>query len=173
MRVAQTTPTACTASYSDEGDRHSFPTRRSSDLVITPAASLTKVTGGTFPFDGSAHAASVLVTGAGSLSLTPSPSYSGGCSAAPIHVAQTPCTASYSFAGDPDHTGSSGSAVITITQAPSVTTIGAGYIVIYNTLPHGVTANVTGAGGLNQAVAVVYTPGGSTVPLNPGPYTPR
>jgi len=129
------------------------------------------VTGGTFPFDGSAHAASVLVTGAGSLSLTPSPSYSGGCSAAPIHVAQTPCTASYSFAGDPDHTGSSGSAVITITQAPSVTTIGAGYMVIYNTLPHGVTANVTGAGGLNQAVAVVYNPGGSTVPLNPGTYT--
>src|SRR5205807_402691 len=248
--VAQTTPTACTASYSFAGDGDHTGSNDSATIVITPAASLTKVTGGTFPFDGSAHAASVLVTGAGSLSLTPSPSYSGGCSAAPIHVAQTPCTASYSFAGDPDHTGSSdsavititqapsvtvvsgggsfqfdglphgatasvtgagglsltplpsytsvtapihvaqtpctasysfagdpdhtgssGSAVITITQAPSVTTIGAGYMVIYNTLPHGVTANVTGAGGLNQAVAVVYNPGGSTVPLNPGTYT--
>jgi hypothetical protein len=86
-------------------------------------------------------------------------------------VAQTPCTASYSFAGDPDHTGSIGSAVITITQAPSVTTIGAGYTVIYNALPHGVTANVTGVGGLNQALPVVYVLGGSTVPLNPGTYT--
>src|SRR5439155_1516725 len=161
IHVAQTTPTACTASYSFAGDGDHTGSNDSAPIVITPAASLTKVTGGTFPFDGSAHAASVLVTGAGSLSLTPSPSYSGGCSAAPIHVAQTPCTASYSFAGDPDHTGSSGSAVITITQAPSVTTIGAGYMVIYNTLPHGVTANVTGAGGLNQAVAVVYNPGGS------------
>src|SRR5438552_2546882 len=171
IHVAQTTPTACTASYSFAGDGDHTGSNDSATIVITPAASLTKVTGGTFPFDGSAHAAGVLVTGAGSLSLTPSPSYSGGCSAAPIHVAQTPCTASYSFAGDPDHTGSSDSAVITITQAPSVTTIGAGYMVIYNTLPHGVTANVTGAGGLNQAVAVVYNPGGSTVPLNPGTYT--
>src|SRR2546428_1337646 len=73
------------------------------------------------PFDGSAHAASVLVTGAGSLSLTPSPSYSGGCSAAPIHVAQTPCTASYSFAGDPGPPGCTPSTVITLTQAPTVT----------------------------------------------------
>ena len=249
--MAQTTPTACTASYSFAGDGDHTGSNDSATIVITPAASLTTVSGaGIFVFDGSAHAASVLVTGAGSLSLTPSPSYSGGCSAAPIHVAQTPCTASYSFAGDPDHTGSSdsavititqapsvtvvsgggsfqfdglahgatvsvtgagglsltplpsytcvtapihvaqtpctasysfagdpdhtgssGSAVITITQAPSVTTIGAGYMVIYNTLPHGVTANVTGAGGLNQAVAVVYNPGGSTVPLNPGTYT--
>jgi hypothetical protein len=52
-----------------------------------------------------------------------------------------------------------------------VTTIGVGYTVIYNALPHGVTANVTGAGGLSQAVAVVYNPGGSTVPVNPGIYT--
>jgi hypothetical protein len=93
---------------------------------------------------------------------------------APTNVAQTqpiPCTASYTFAGDDNHNGSSGSAVITINKAVSVTMIGAGYTVIYNALPHGVTANVTGAGGLNQAVPVVYVLGGSTVPLNPGTYT--
>src|SRR5204862_2713129 len=99
-------------------------------IVITPAASLTTVSGaGSFVFDGSAHAASVLVTGAGSLSLTPSPSYSGGCSAAPIHVAQTTptaCTASYSFAGDGDHTGSNDSATIVITPAASMTTVTGG-----------------------------------------------
>src|SRR5207244_5957243 len=77
---------------------------------------------GSVVFGCSAHAAGVLVTGAGSLSLTPSPSYSGGCSAAPIHVAQTTptaCTASYSFAGDGDHTGSNDSATIVITPARS------------------------------------------------------
>src|SRR5205823_7776536 len=94
-------------------------------MVINPAASPTKVTGGTFPFDGSAHAAGVLVTGAGSLSLTPSPSYSGGCSAAPIHVAQTTptaCTTIYGFAGHGDHTDSNDSATIEITPAASLTT---------------------------------------------------
>src|SRR5438105_4137897 len=110
IHVAQTTPTACTASYSYAGDGDHTGSNDSATIVITPAASLTTVSGaGSFVFDGSAHAASVLVTGAGSLRLTPSPSYSGGCSAAPIHVAQTTptaCTASYSFAGDGDHTGS-------------------------------------------------------------------
>ncbi len=257
IHVAQTTPTACTASYSFAGDGDHTGSNDSATIVITPAASLTKVTGGTFPFDGSAHAASVLVTGAGSLSLTPSPSYSGGCSAAPIHVAQTTptaCTASYSFAGDGDHTGSNDSATIMITPAPSTTTvtggvfiydgfghpatvlvtgvgglnltpapnysggcsvvpvnvvdtqptvctasytfagdgdrtgsagsatilinkanssttIGNGFTVIYDGVPHGVSATATGVGGLNQSVAVSYNPGGSTTPNNPGSYT--
>jgi len=42
------------------------------------------------------------VTGAGGLSLTPAPTYS--CGHVPIYVADTGCTASYSFAGDNDHT---------------------------------------------------------------------
>jgi hypothetical protein len=129
-------------------------------ITITKAPSTTTVSGGgSFVFDGLAHGATVSVTGAGGLSLTPLPSYT--CGTAPIHVADTPCSASYTFAGDGDHDGSSSSAVITITKAVSVTTIGAGYSVIYNALPHGVTANVTGPGGLNQAVSVVYLPGGS------------
>ena len=162
--------TPCTASYSFAGDPDHTGSSDNAIITITQAPSVTVVSGGgSFQFDGLAHGATVSVTGAGGLSLTPLPSYS--CVTAPIHVAQTPCTASYSFAGDPDHTGSSDNAVITITQAPSVTTIGAGYTVIYNALPHGVTANVTGAGGLNQAVPVVYVPGSSTVPLNPGTYT--
>jgi MBG domain (YGX type) len=169
--VSETTPTACTASYSFAGDLDHTGSSDSAIITITQAPSVTVVSGGSsFQFDGLAHGATVSVTGAGGLSLTPLPSDTA-CVTAPVHVAQTPCTASYSFAGDLDHTGSSDSAIITITQAPSVTTIGAGYAVIYNTLPHGVTANVTGAGGLNQAVAVVYVPGSSTVPVNPGSYS--
>src|SRR5204863_8744610 len=89
--------------------------------------------GGSFVFDGSAHAASVLVTGAGSLILTPSPSYSGGCTPSlhdALPISPTACTASYSFAGDGDHTGSNDSATIVITPAASLTTVsGAGNFV--------------------------------------------
>src|SRR5207253_3088571 len=130
IHVAQTTPTACTASYSFAGDGDHTGSNDSATIVITPAASLTKVTGGTIPVDGSAaRTTGVQVTGAGSLSLTPTPSYSGGCSVAPIHVAQTTptaCTASYSFAGDGDHTGSNDSATIVITPAASLTKVTGG-----------------------------------------------
>src|SRR2546423_8124929 len=98
-------------------------------MVITPAASLTEVSGGTFLFDGSTRAASVLVREGGCVILSSSPSYSGGCSAAPIHVAQTTptaCTASYSFAGDGDHIGSNDSATIVITPAASLTNVTGG-----------------------------------------------
>src|SRR5204862_3264683 len=93
---------------------------------------------------------SVLVTGAGSLSLTPSPSYSGGCSAAPIHVAQTTptaCTASYSFAGDGDHTGSNDSATIVITPAASLTTVSGGGSFVFDGSAHAAGVVVAGAGG--------------------------
>jgi hypothetical protein len=98
-------------------------------VTITKATSTTTVTGGTFTYDGNPHPATVSVTGAG-LNLTPAPSYSGGCSAAPVYVypvyvyettpptpPPTPCTASYTYAGDANHTGSSGSDTIVITTA--------------------------------------------------------
>ena len=77
---------------------------------IDKATSTTVVTGGTFTYDGNPHPATVSVTGAGGLNLTPAPSYSGGCSAAPVYVNQTtptPCTASYTYVGDDNHTSSS------------------------------------------------------------------
>jgi hypothetical protein len=88
-------------------------------VTITKATSTTTVTGGTFTYDGNPHPATVSVTGAG-LNLTPAPSYSGGCSVAPVYVYETtpiPCTASYTYAGDANHTGSSGSDTIIITTA--------------------------------------------------------
>src|SRR5205823_6002754 len=125
IHVAQTTPTACTASYSFAGDGRHSGSNSAATVVIPPAAPPTKVAGGRFPFDGSAHAAGVLVTGAGSLSLTPSPSYSGGCSAAPIHVAQTPPTACTAISGFPGHSGHSGSADFATTLTPPAAALSA------------------------------------------------
>jgi hypothetical protein len=165
--------TPCTASYTFAGDGDHDGSSDSATITITKAASTTTVSGGgDFVFDGNPHPATVSVTGVGGLNLTPAPTYSGSCSAAPVHVADTTCTAKYTFAGDGDHDGSSGEATITITKAASTTTIGAGYTVTYDGKPHGVTASVTGAGGLNQSVPVTYTPPGDvTVPVNAGTYT--
>src|SRR5437899_2443770 len=168
IHVAETTPTACTASYSFAGDGDHLGSSDSAAIVINKAASTTKVTGGTFTFDGSAHAASVLVTGAGSLSLTPSPSYSGGCSAAPIHVAQTTptaCTASYSFAGDGDHTGSNDSATIVITPAASLTKVTGGTFP-FDGSAHAAGVLVTGAGSLSRTPPPSYSGACSAAPIH-------
>src|SRR5207247_8037387 len=145
-------------------------------MLITPAASMTTISGaGSFVFDGSAHAASVLVTGAGSLSLTPSPSYSGGCSAAPIHVAQTTptaCTASYSFAGDGDHTGSNDSATIVITPAASLTTVSGGGSFVFDGSAHAASVLVTGAGSLSLTPSPSYSGGCSAAPIHVAQTTP-
>lgn len=85
-------------------------------FVIAKAPSTTTVSGGgSFEYDGQAHAATVSVTGAGGLTLSPSPVYSGSCTTAPVNVADTPCTASYTFTGDANHLGSTDSTSITIT----------------------------------------------------------
>src|SRR5439155_20558959 len=66
------------------------------------------------------HPATVLVTGAGGLSLTPAPVYS--CGHAPIDVADSGCIASYTYPGDANHTGSAGSQTYSIgARAASVT----------------------------------------------------
>ena len=102
-----------TASFG--GNSNYTPGSSMAAVTINQATSTTTVTGGSFTYDGGAHAAMVLVAGAGGLSLNPTPTYSGSCSSAPVTVAQgSSCTASYTFAGDLNHTGSNGSASVTI-----------------------------------------------------------
>ena len=90
----------------------------SETVTITKASSTTVVTivGGPFTYNGSAQTpATVLVTGAGGLSLTPTASYANNT------VAGT-ATASYSYAESANHTGSSDSKGFVIqTRAVTVT----------------------------------------------------
>ena len=86
---------------------------------------MVSVAGGvTFTYDATAHPATVSVTGAGGLSLTPDPVYS--CGHAPINVADSGCTASYSFAGDDNHNPSSDSKTYTISKATPLVTVSGG-----------------------------------------------
>src|SRR5205807_10631563 len=69
------------------------------------------------PYTGAAQTpCTVSVTGAGGLSLTPTATYTNNTNAGTA-------TASYTFAGDANHTGSSDSKTFTIPQASSTTAV--------------------------------------------------
>ena len=135
----------------------------SGTLTISKASSVTDVIGGTFTYDGNPHPASVSVTGAGGLNLTPDPTYS--CGSAPIDVADTPCTASYTYKGDSNHTGSGDADAITINKAAATISL-SGLIQTYDGAAKSatVTTNPTGV-----AHSVTYE-GSSTPPTNAGSY---
>ena len=118
-------------------------------VIIPPkTATTTTVTFGAGPFvyNGSAFTATATVAPDGG---TADIVYSGDC----VNAGNT-CTATATYAGDDTHDGSTGTATITIEQAPSVTTITGDGTFVYDTTAHPLTATVTGAGGLNAAVAV-------------------
>lgn len=113
--------TSCTATGTYAGDGNHTGSNNTAAVVITLASSSVAVTGGSFPYDGAAHAASGLAsTTAGSLTApaTVTIGYSGSCSAAPITVADgTSCLATGTYAGDANHAGSFNTASVTITKA--------------------------------------------------------
>jgi hypothetical protein len=87
--------------------------------AIAKASSTTVVTinGSPFTYTGVAQTpATVSVTGAGALSLTPPASYLNNTNAGTA-------TASYTYAGDANHTGSSDSKTFTIDKATTTTTV--------------------------------------------------
>jgi hypothetical protein len=143
----------------------------SGSILINKANSTTVVSvagGVTFTYDATAHPATVSVTGAGGLSLTPDPVYS--CGHAPINVADSGCTASYNFAGDDNHNPSSDSKTYTIGKATPLVTVSGGPFT-FDSNSHGATVAVTGIGGAAVSGSALVTYNGSaTLPLHAGGY---
>ena len=151
-------------------------------ITINKAASVTTVTvagGESFTYDGNAHPANVSVTGAGGLNLAPAPVYS--CGHAPVDVADSGCTASYTYLGDANHLGSSDSKTYTISKATPTLSVNGGTFT-YDGATHGATTTVTGVGGapvsgsttLNYAGVPPTSYGPSTTaPTNAGTYQAR
>ena len=141
----------------------------SGSILINKADSITLVSGVfTFTFDGNPHPATVSVTGAGGLSLTPDPIYS--CGHAPINVADSGCTASYNFAGDDNHNPSSDSKTYTISKATPLVTVSGGPF-IFDGNSHAATIAVTGVGGVTVSGSSTVTYNGlAAVPANAGTY---
>src|SRR5207302_1543621 len=81
-----------------------------------------------------------LVTGAGGLSLTPAPTYTNNTNAGTA-------TASYTYAGDANHTGSSDTKNFTIDKADADCSSIAGYHVTYDGSSHTASGACIGVGG--------------------------
>src|SRR5947208_16061223 len=81
---------------------------------------------------------SVTVTGA-NLSLTPAANYANNTNAGTA-------TASYTYAGDPNHDGSSDTKNFEITKANAIISV-TSYNVIYDGNPHTATGTATGVNG--------------------------
>jgi uncharacterized protein with FMN-binding domain len=127
----------------------------SGNIVITQATSATVVScpAGSYPYTGSAQTpCSASVTGAGGLNLTLlTPTYAN-------NTAAGTATASFTYAGDANHSGSSGSGTFIIDRLASTTTVSCPTIVTYTgSAQTPCNANVTSL-GLNAAVTPVsYT----------------
>ena len=122
-------------------------------FTIGKATSTTAVTCPTsVAYDASAQTpCSVAVTGAGGLSLTPAPTYSN-------NTAVGTATASFTFAGDANHLGSSDSKTFAIGKASSTTVVTCPVSVAYDgSAQTPCSVAVTGAGGLSLTPAAVYS----------------
>jgi len=123
-------------------------------------------------YDGNQHGGSASVTGIGGLNQSLTVTYTGRNTTVygPTTTAPTNAgdyTASASFAGDGNHTGSSDARDYSIAPAGSVTTVNCPASVVFTGSPlTPCTAVASGAGGLNVGVSVSYVNN-----INPGTAT--
>ena len=151
-----------TASYSYAETANYFASSDSEDFAIGKAATTTVVTinGGPFTYTGSAQTpATVSVTGAGGVVLlTPAAVYADNINAGTAN-------ASFSYAGDANHEGSSDSEDFTIVKAAANITA-TGYSGVYDAAAHGATGTALGVegeklSGLNIGASFTNVPGGT------------
>ncbi len=145
-----------TASYNFAGGNNHTSSNDSKTFTIDKAGSTTTVTcTGTPIFTGSAITpCSVSVTGVGGLNLTPTPVYANNVNATTVGNL---ASASYTFNGDANHTGSSDNETFSIGKAGSTVTVTCPTSFEYPGLASTpCTATVTGAGGLNLPLPVSY-----------------
>ena len=135
-----------TATWTFNGGANYTTQTGTAAVTITPAGSTTTVTfeAGPYTFRGTPFAATASVAGT-NLSQPLAVSYSGDC----LNVTSVNgCTATATFAGDGNHTGSTGSASITLGQAVALVTI-TPYSGTFDGNPHGLQGTATGVGGAN------------------------
>src|SRR5205807_1567158 len=135
------------------GDANHEGSTGSSGFTIDKASSLATVScPASETYTGTAiEPCTATVTGAGGLNQAVTPvTYTNNIDAGSATAAAT-------FAGDANHDPSTGNGGFTITKASSSTTVNCPVIETYTGSPfEPCTATVTGAGGLNQSVAVSY-----------------
>jgi MBG domain/MBG domain (YGX type) len=147
-----TTAGTASAGASFAGDANHNGSSDSKTFTIDKASSTTTVScPASVPFTGAAQTpCTASVTGAGGLTQSLTVNHSNNTNAGTA-------TASASYAGDGNHNSSSDSKTFTIDKAGSTTTVSCPASVTFTGAAQTpCTASVTGAGGLNQPLAVAY-----------------
>jgi hypothetical protein len=144
-----------TASYTFVGDANHDGSSSSRTFTISLASSTTTVTcPASVTYNGSAQTpCTVVVTGPGGLSLTPAPTYANNTNAGTA-------TASYTFAGDANHAGSSDSKTFSIAKASSTVTVSCPVSEVYTgSAIEPCSAKATGVGmaDLDVSTSLAYT----------------
>jgi len=151
-----------TASATYGGDANHDGSTGNANFEITKASSTTTVTCTGSPIYTGAPITpcSVTVTGA-NLNLTPAADYTNN-----VNAGTNTATASYTFAGDANHTGSSDSKNFSIGTATATINV-AGYTGAYDGNSHGASGTATGVNGedlsalLNIGASFTNVPGGT------------
>ncbi len=137
-------------------------------FTISQATSATTATDADGTYNGLPFAASVMVTGDGGLSSTPTSFSYVGTSSTTYPASSTPptdagtYTVTATYAGDSNHYGSSSAAVPFSISMASSTTTAADAGGTYNGSPFAASGTVTGAGGLSSTPTFCYIGTGST-----------
>jgi hypothetical protein len=150
-----------TASASFAGDANHNSSSDSKNFTIDKASSNTTVScPASVTYDSTPKTpCTVSVTGAGGLNLSPAADYANNTNAGTA-------TASYTYAGDANHNGSSGSKTFAIDKANATINVN-GYTGTYDGNAHGATGTATGVGGadlsslLHLGASYTNVPGGT------------
>ena len=149
------------------GDQNYADATVTSTLTITQATPTVAVTGGTFTFDGTPHAAVASVTGVNGEVLGPMIVTYSSLSDLPVNAGTY--IVDVSFAGNGNYKPASGAATIVIDRAtPTMTVIGGTFT--YNGQPHPATVALVGVNGQALGPVVVTYNGSAQAPVNPGTY---
>ncbi|HEY7789968.1 MAG TPA: MBG domain-containing protein [Vicinamibacterales bacterium] len=149
------------------GDANDAAVSASTAIVINQATPTLVVTGGVFTYDGTAHPATVALTGVGGQPLAPVTLTYNGQAGVPVTGGTYAVVAS--FAGNTDYLPVSGTAVVQINRATTTVTVIGGTFP-YDGGPHAATVTVMANGAVVSTPVVMSYGGQPAAPVNAGSY---
>jgi len=158
---------AYTVQASYAGDANYAPATATATVTINRALPTIVVTGGTFTYDGAAHAAVVTLTGAGGAILGPATVLYNGSPTVPVNADTYTVQAHY--AGDANYQSVDGTGTLVINKATPALAVTGGTFT-YDGTPHAATVTATGVGGAALGPVTVTYNGGTAVPAGAGSY---
>ena len=149
------------------GNANYAPVSGNATITIGKATATVTVNGGTFTYDGLAHAATGNVTGIPGEAPGPLTFTYNGASEPPVGAG--PYEVIASFAGTSNYLAASGTGTIVIGKATSAVTVNGGSFT-YDGASHAATGSATGIGGSSLGPLTFTYNGSAAAPVNAGTY---